>query len=220
MKIRTGFFPGNNSMDISYAAYEIKNAEGTVVFLHGKSESFIKYDQFAKKLTAHGYSVFMMDHRGMGFSQREVSEKEKVYVRTFSHYEADLLSFLETVVLPEAGGPLFLGGHSMGGAVSAGFLEKNRSIFSGAFLLSPMLSINTFGIPIALVRFITRVGILLGMEKKFMLGQGNRGELKFEKSILTHDEENFQMWERLNRDFPEIRSSGVSFRWLLKPSAT
>ncbi len=102
----------------------------------------------------------------------------------------------------------------MGGAVSAGFLEKNRSIFSGAFLLSPMLSIHTSGVPLRLVTFIAKTGIFLGMERKFLPGHGKRGELQFDKSVLTHDTELFEMWERLNHDFPSIRSAGVSFRWL------
>ncbi len=106
-KIRFGFFPGKNDTSICYSAYELNNPVGTVVFLHGKSESFIKYDKFAKKLVANGYSVYMMDHRGMGFSEREVSEPEKVYVRTFSDYESDLLHFLEMIVLPTARGTLF-----------------------------------------------------------------------------------------------------------------
>ena len=53
-----------------------------------------------KTLKKNGYSVDMMDHRGHGFSSREVEDLCKVTISSFDVYVEDLKAFLNTVVKP------------------------------------------------------------------------------------------------------------------------
>jgi len=59
-------------------------------------------------------SFFLMDHRGMGFSERSFdNDRDKVFVKKFDYYVNDLRKFMCTVVDRKKYKNLFLVSHSM-----------------------------------------------------------------------------------------------------------
>lgn len=83
-----------------------------VVVVHGFVEHGGRYAELAAELNRHGYAVYAMDHRGHG-----KSEGERVFVRSFDEYLADLERYLGRVSEREPGRPVFLYGFSMGGTI-------------------------------------------------------------------------------------------------------
>ncbi len=78
-----GFFYGSENKRINYLKYESEQKDTAVVILPGKSESYLKYAELIYDLKNPGFSFYLMDHRGMGFSERPVQNMDKVFVEKF-----------------------------------------------------------------------------------------------------------------------------------------
>ena len=87
--------------------------KAAVILVHGLKDHSDRYAATAVKLVAQGYAVHAFDLRGHGRSAGP-----RVYVNSFSDYVADLAIFADRVRAREPGRPLFLFGHSMGGAIA------------------------------------------------------------------------------------------------------
>ena len=97
-----GFFSGVENKRINYLKYESEKKDTAIIILHGKSESYIKYAELIYDLKEPGLSFYLMDHRGMGFSERILDQdRDKVFVKNFDNYVIDLKTFIDTVVKPK-----------------------------------------------------------------------------------------------------------------------
>ena len=132
--------------ELHLASYYAINPEekASIVMLHGFCEFFGKYHEVAYKLYQEGYSVFFLEQRGYGKSEREYPfEDGRVHIDTFDHHVEDLHCFINQIVEPlSKTNKYFLFAHSMGGAVSTLYLEKYPETFKCAALCAPMLKIN------------------------------------------------------------------------------
>jgi acylglycerol lipase len=91
-----------------------REPQAVVVVVHGVCEHSGRYARLADDLNRHGYAVYAMDLRGHGRS-----DGDRVLVRSFDQYLDDVELLLERVAARQSGKPLFLLGHSMGGAIVA-----------------------------------------------------------------------------------------------------
>ncbi len=141
-----GTFTGFDGARIQYYKAEHPDAKAAVVMVHGFCEFFGKFHETAYDFHENGYSVYFLEQRGHGGSQRSVDEPDVVDVADFSDYVEDLKCFLDQVVLPQTSGQrLILYAHSMGGCVGALFLERYPEYFYAAVLSSPMLRMSFRG---------------------------------------------------------------------------
>lgn len=85
-----------------------------IVVVHGINEHSGRYGRLAADLNRHGYAVYAMDLRGHGRSGGD-----RAWIRSFDEYLDDLELLVERVAARQPGKPLFLFGHSMGGAIVA-----------------------------------------------------------------------------------------------------
>lgn len=127
-------------------------ALGTIVMIHGFCEFFGKYHELFYRFYQEGYSVYFIELRGHGLSgnTREFAD-HRITVGSFDEYVSDVHTLMEKCVFVQCPkGPKFLFSHSMGGAVSALYMEKYPEDFAGAVLSAPMMEI-AYGMPDAAV---------------------------------------------------------------------
>ncbi|MDN3919995.1 alpha/beta fold hydrolase [Roseateles violae] len=139
-----GAFSGAAGLKIHYRLYRHRaETRGTVVLVAGRTEGLVMYQELILDLLRNGYSVHIQDHRGQGFSQRLLPEKPSLgHVDQFQHYVDDLAAFIDgPSKAARSRRPLFLLAHSMGGAVSALYLEQQaaNSGVAAAALVTPMM---------------------------------------------------------------------------------
>ena len=161
-------------------------------------------------------SFFLMDHRGMGFSERSFdNDRDKVFVKNFDYYVNYLRKFMCTVVDRKKYKNLFLVSHSMGGTVAALYLESFSDDFDGAVFASPMIKLNTGIFPEKAAGLITDLLIFFGREKSYCITQGKRKYKNFKNNKLTSSKNRWDLWEdKILSEYPEVISGGATNRWL------
>ena len=109
-----------------------------VALVHGYAEHIGRYAHVAEFLAQRGHAVYGYDQRGHGRSPGR-----RAYVNAFGEYVDDLAVFLDRVREEAPGRPLFLLGHSMGGAVSAHYALREDAVLDGLLLSSAALDLPT-----------------------------------------------------------------------------
>lgn len=130
--------------EIYYEGFLTKEFHGVVVLLHGYSECMEKFKEAAYYFVKRGYRVFLIDQAGHGKSYRyKKDDNSLVHIEHFEEYVIDLHYIIESVVTKYAKDkPIYLYGHSMGGAVAAYYLELYPNVIKKAVLSSPMMKIK------------------------------------------------------------------------------
>ena len=113
------------------------DAEAVVILVHGFTEHSGRYAAVAEELNRQGYAVYAPDLRGHGRSQGA-----PVFVKSFDQYLADLEVFVRSVRRREPDKPLFILGHSMGGAIAAQFTATRQPDVEGLVLSAPAVRIG------------------------------------------------------------------------------
>ena len=103
-----GYLKMEDGMSIAYRRYSLPDAGKCVVISHGFCEFAEKYNEVAYRFLQAGYSVYVPEHRGHGYSGREVDDPELVHVQSYDSYVTDFARFVETVVSPGRNTGLYL----------------------------------------------------------------------------------------------------------------
>ncbi|TYG59949.1 hypothetical protein ES288_D07G027600v1 [Gossypium darwinii] len=113
--------------------------KGILIIIHGLNEHSGRYVQFAKQLTSCKFGVYAMDWTGHGGS-----DGLHGYVPSLDHVVADTGAFLEKIKSENPGVPLFLFGHSTGGAVvlKAASYPYIEEMLEGIVMTAPALHVK------------------------------------------------------------------------------
>jgi len=106
-----------------------------VVVAHGLGEHSSRYQWLAERLVANGRAVYAIDHRGHGRSAGPRANIER-----FAHVVSDFTTFAGRAQRQHPGVPLFLFGHSMGGAVAFASAARIQDSLGGLVLSAPALA--------------------------------------------------------------------------------
>ncbi|OCT85820.1 hypothetical protein XELAEV_18023989mg [Xenopus laevis] len=102
--------------------------------VHGAGEHCCRYDDLAQILTALNFLVFSHDHVGHG-----QSEGERMTIHDFHIFVRDNIQHLDLMKKQYPDLPIFMCGHSMGGAIAILTVDERPDDFSGLILISPLV---------------------------------------------------------------------------------
>lgn len=108
-----------------------------LVHCHGLGEHSGRHKNTFAKLRQYGVEVFRFDHRGCG-----QSKGERQWIENFSDYVDDARDVLERAKKAEPSLPLFLMGHSLGGAVAMHLASERQRDLKGLILSAPAFHIG------------------------------------------------------------------------------
>lgn len=161
---------------------------GVVLIVHGLGEHAWRYDALAQRLNDWGFCVRAYDQRGHGESGGH---------RGVLPYEDALLDDLQEVVddtrrhIAEPWAcPLILLGHSMGGLVSATFVQRQMAPVDALVLSSPALDAGIGGLKKALIGTMNRWAPNLALSNGLDASRISHDPdvvAAYEKDRLVHD---------------------------------
>jgi len=213
------FFKGKNDLSIKYAHFDNGSDSPAIVISPGRCESYLKYKENIFDLYQSGYSVFILDHRGQGLSERLLTNNYKGYVHSFDDYADDLYHFINTIVIPYSGGNLpYLLAHSMGCTISLRMFQLYPKVVDKAVLLSPMIAINTGGLPNILafyiIALIEQINRLLSKTPWYFIGQSDYKAEPFKNNRQTHSESRYERFVNIYKKHSKIQLGGATVHWL------
>ena len=204
---------GINGCPLFCSVFYAKNPCGTVLVLHGFTENAYKYSELIWSLLNNHFNVIAYDQRGHGRSGRVsgLSDPSVTHVDRFEEYVEDL-SIVCRTVLAEMPKPWTIFSHSMGGAVTALFLEKFHDVFSAASLCAPMIAPNTI-VPGFIASVMSRIACFIGLGKHhpFFMKTYN-GPEDFASSCAT-DYARFKWYDDVKHSREDFQNSIPSYRW-------
>lgn len=143
---------------LSLLRWRAENARATVVIIHGLKDYAAHYADFAAKLVERHYDVIAFDLRGHGHSAGP-----RVSPRRFLDYVDDAVRVVADA--RQAGRPVFVFGHSMGGAIATLTVletqirmreERNQKVLpaplAGVILSAPALAVDASPLLLAATR--------------------------------------------------------------------
>jgi acylglycerol lipase len=120
-------FSGVGGLGIFFRSWRpVGQPRGVVVIVHGFNSHSGYYEWTAEQLTASGYAVYALDHRGRGRS-----DGERFYVEKVSQYVDDVAAFVRLAKAREPGLPVFMLGHSAGGVISCVYTLEHQPELAG-----------------------------------------------------------------------------------------
>ena len=208
------YFLSADEKKLHYEAYEKLLSRGSIIILHGFTESAEKFREIAYYFRKAGYSVYSLDLRGHGKSHHDSDNPLRVDISSFDLYAADLKAFVEAVVKPASKGrPVNIYSHSLGSTVALLYMMNHPYEISKAVLSSPMICGN-MGMPVAIA----------GNVAKLLCKAGGKnisapGRCVFDKNQTVDNSDavskaRFEYYHKKRIAEPLYQTSGPSFSWV------
>jgi len=130
MRHHEGTFTGVREFNIFWQCWLPDGTPKAVLLVaHGFAEHSGRYLNLVNHVVPHGYAVYALDHRGHG-----KSDGPRVEVDSYQQYLDDLKTFFDLVQREQPGRKVFLVGHSMGAAISLGYVLDHQAELAGLVL--------------------------------------------------------------------------------------
>ena len=145
---------GGSGVKLYWQAWLPEGEPKAIVFIaHGLAEHSGRYAHVGAALAGRGYAVYAIDHRGHGRS-----EGQRAQIDSIDQTAADLHAFTATMRNDHPGLPVFLLGHSLGGAIAFAYALRHQNELAGLILSAPALVIeNVNPVTIAVGKLLSRV---------------------------------------------------------------
>lgn len=108
--------------------------KASVLIVHGLRDHSGRYASLARELVKRGWAIYAYDLRGHGRSAGP-----RVWVDKFEDYVDDTARVIDRVRERQPDAPVFLMGHSMGGAIAALYAERYDAKIEGLILSAPAI---------------------------------------------------------------------------------
>ncbi|WEV41951.1 alpha/beta hydrolase [Bifidobacterium sp. ESL0682] len=187
---------------------------GSIVFSFGFTEFAAKHAEMTWYFLLAGYSVCILEHRGHGYSVRDVANPSLVWVDDWRRYVADLAKFAQTVGRRYAGDqPMHLYSHSMGGGIAAATLESFPMLFNRAVLSSPMIEPVT-GMPNSIAGPVTALASTIGLSRHRAPGQKEFSPTMKLKGYEGAEQARVQWYFDLRKKDKHYQTNAATFGWV------
>jgi alpha-beta hydrolase superfamily lysophospholipase len=163
MQHAEGTFRGCGDIQLIYQSWCPEGRPRAVLAItHGFGEHCGRYGNVVNALVPRGYAVYGFDLRGHGGSPGS-----RGHVSRWSEHREDTRAFVGMVAREEAGLPLFLMGHSLGGLIVLEYVLHEPDGLAGVIASGPLLG-DTGVSPVlfALSRILSRVWPSFSMDTK------------------------------------------------------
>ena len=219
-QLRFGAFHGQGDVPIHYAFFDTADEKGALVITTGRQESIAKYAEVLFDLKDSGFDIYIMDHRGQGFSGRMLNDPRKGHVADFENYVADLQTFVDSVVKKTPYAGTFYLSHSIGCTIGILYAARFPDTFDGLILVSPFFEINTGLVPQWIVRGVVELFSMVGLDESFVPGGGSyTTDIPFDDNIVTTSKKRYELTKKLVDLYPETALFGPTNRWVAEASA-
>jgi acylglycerol lipase len=168
-----GTFKGRSNIEISYQGWTAEKARGIVIIVHGIGEHSGRYGNIIEAMENRRVSFYSMDNRGHG-----KSTGIRGHVDSFMEYVYDLRMFANMIHEAHNGLPVFLLGHSLGGAIALRYALTYQNDLAGLILSAPSL------IPLVRPGFFLNLAVGILSKTYSSLTFSNR----LDPTYLSHDE--------------------------------
>lgn len=208
---------GDGGRPLFVSRFDADAPAGTVLIVHGFTENADKFSEVIHSLLQNGLSVVAYDQRGHGRSWRAegLEDISLTHVDAFEEYVWDMGIVYDRVVkaMPK---PHRVFCHSMGGAVTALFLEGNPGLFDRAAMCAPMIAPCLNGLPKPAARLMCQTEKALGRCRKRIVGsKPYSGKEDFDTSP-ANGKARFDWYEDQRGLHPEFTNNGPTYGWLLE----
>jgi acylglycerol lipase len=133
-----GNFKGVRNTSIYYQAWLPEGKmEAVLLVVHGLGEHCGRYMNVVNHFVPLGYAVYGFDHIGHG-----KSEGTREFIERFEDFTDTLTIYYNIVKGWQAGKPIFLLGHSMGGLIASYYLIDHQADFKGAVISAPGIKVS------------------------------------------------------------------------------
>jgi len=213
-----GFFKGEKGISIYYKYFlqnTMDNEIGAIVISNGRRENALKYKELIYDLYHNGYSVYILDHRGQGFSERiNKADKQMGHIDDFEYYVSDLKTYYDEFIKINGHKKVFLLAHSMGATIGTRYIEKFPHDFDAAAFSSPMFGLRFPACE--LIRFLT------GDEPKYLFGEKNydNEEKSYLGNDLTQSKIRYEAMMNIYENNPSTKIGGPSYQWVYQSCIT
>jgi lysophospholipase len=202
---------GTGGVVLRYLAIEKTDPGAALVMLGGHAESFRKYEELFYDLRDLDLSIYALDPRGQGSSDRLLADREKSHVDHWQDYVADLKLFVDDVVRARTNAPIIALGHSLGGGIVAAYLEQHPSDMDSAILSAPLVGHKAGGLALALLGVMNLFG-----GTGYVPGGGPFTVVQFEANKETHSRVRHLRKFQDNADHPETRMGFPTVHWMVE----
>lgn len=209
-----GSFRGVDDVRIEYSVFPASHEKGALVVLNGRGGSMIQDVELLHDLAGMGWSLYTLDHRGQGWSDRLLENRFKGHVEHFQDYVDDLQTFIHDVVRPHEHDKVVVMAMSMGGGITTVWAEQHPDGADGLILVVPMHLPYYAQFPEEVAAGIGAAADVAGKDDDYAIGQHDPSpDDDTYDSRGSQSEARWKMWRRLQDLFPETTLGGVTFRW-------
>ena len=122
-------------LSLYYHGWEAEDARAAILLVHGLAEHGGRYAELGRRMAAFGISTYALDLRGHGLSdgRRGHADRFELLLQDVDRFRREIEGITEDL-------PLFILGHSMGGLITARYIEEYDPPFAGAIITSPWLA--------------------------------------------------------------------------------
>lgn len=128
-------FAGAAAATLFGQSWRPEQPKAVVLVVHGFGEHSGRYGYLVPPLTAAGYAVYSLDHRGHGRSPGK-----RGHIDSFDDYLADVRALAAFAQAASPGLPVVVFGHSLGGLIALLYALRYPSGLAGVIASAPLLT--------------------------------------------------------------------------------